>query len=443
MTLSITRPMEPRMNSNRVLTIVLCLVSFALVSCGKSSSQNANLRTMNAIPDAPAISLQLGTNPPLVTGLLFQQLTQYVNVPGGSQDFMVSANGGASFAINQTLSMGNGNYSYIAYGPVVSATGLLINENNLPTVNSGTFNFRVINVAAGIGPVDVYLTPLGTDLNTTSPTVPNAGFGGISSFVSVNSGTYELRATATGTKNVIYDTVPQAFTNGNSYEAVVFTKGSARLVNVAILNEDSTGTSQVNDNLLAEFKVLNASTAGTALNVSVDGVIALSNIPYQGVSNYVTTPAGSTTFTVQATATPGANLLTLVSTLASATDTSLVFSGPPGGLIPLVLSDNNLPPPALNARVRFVNVSPSIGPLDVYVNFSKTISALVENSGSAYVNETADGTIGTAYEFDFNIAGTTTPVLKLPGVTIIAGHTYTVYVVGPSSAPQGVVSQDN
>ncbi len=237
--------------------------------------------------------------------------------------------------------------------------------------------------------------------------------------------------------------MPQVFANGDSYEAVVFTKGSARLVSVAMLNEDNTGTGQVNDNLLAEFKVLNASTAGTSLNVLVNGTIALSNIPYQGVSNYVTTPAGSSTFTVQATATPGANLLTLVATLASATDTSLVFSGPTGGLSPLVLNDNNLPPPALNARVRFVNASPGLGPIDVYVNFSNTIPNLAQNAGSIYVNETADSTIGTAYEFDFNVAGTTTPVLKLPGVVIIAGHTYTVYVVGPSNAPQGVVSQDD
>jgi hypothetical protein len=108
-----------------------------------------------------------------------------------------------------------------------------------------------------------------------------------------------------------------------------------------------------------------------------------------------------------------------------------------------VLNDNNLPPPALNARVRFVNASPGLGPIDVYVNFSNTIPNLAQNAGSIYVNETADATIGTAYEFDFNVAGTTTPVLKLPGVVIIAGHTYTVYVVGPSNAPQGVVSQDD
>ena len=125
------------MNTKRAPIILLCLLSFALASCGKGGNSNANLRIVNAIPDAPSVSVQLGTNAPLVTGLLFQQLTQYINTPGGSQDFMVSANGGQSFAINQTLSMGNGNYTYIVYGPVVSATGLLVNENNLPTVNSG------------------------------------------------------------------------------------------------------------------------------------------------------------------------------------------------------------------------------------------------------------------------------------------------------------------
>jgi len=434
--------METWMNSNRPLTVLLCLLSFVLASCGHSSSNNASLRIMNAIPDAPSISVQLGTNPPLITGMLFQQLTQYMSVSGGSQDFMVSANGGQSFAINETLNMGSGSYTYVVYGPIVSAAGFLINENNIQTPNSGEFNFRVINVAAGIGPVDVYLTPLGTDINATSPTVSDVGLGAISQFVSPNAGTLEMRATATGTKNIIYDTAVQTFTNGDSYEAVVFTKGSARLVSMALLDENSTGTGQVLDNLLADFKVVNASTAGTALNVLVSNVVVLSNIPYQGVSNYVNTPAGSTTFSVQATATPGANLLTLVATLDSATDTSLVFSGPPGGLIPLVLNDNNLPPPALNARVRFVNASPGLGPVDVYVNFSQTTAALAENSASLYFNETADGTIGTAYEFDFNIAGTTTPVLKMPGVTIIAGHTYTVYVIGPSNAPQGVVSQD-
>jgi hypothetical protein len=434
------------MNSRRVLIILLCLLSLPLVSCTSKNNGggDAHIRVVNVIPDAAAISLQLDKDPPLVNALAFQGLTQYLSAGSGSREFKVSANGGTTFAIDTTLSLGANNYSYVVYGPVASAQGLLILETGLTVPNSGTFNFRVINVAAGIGAVDVYLTAAGADLNSTSPNIANVGTGGISSLVPVNTGSYELRVTAAGTKDVIYDTGVQAFTTSQgTYEAVIYTKGSASLPNVAVLNVDSTGTGQVNDNLLAEFKVLNASSVASPLNILVDGNIVLSNIPFAGISDYVTASAGSHTFAVQATATPGANLLTLVTTLASATDTSLAFSGTAGALIPLVLNDNNLPPPAGRARVRFVNVSPGLGPLDVYVNFSKQLSGLASNSGSSYIEVTADATIGTLYEFDFNIAGTTSVALKLPSVSIIAGHTYTIYVVGAPTTPQAVVAKDD
>ena len=434
------------MNSRRVLTILLCLLSLALVSCSSKNGGggDAKIRVVNVIPDAAAISLQLDKDPPLVNALAFQGLTQYLSAGTGSREFKVSANNGTTFAIDTTLSIGSNNYSYIVYGPVASAQSVLVVESGLTVPNSGTFNFRVINVAAGIGAVDVYLTAAGADLNSTSPNLANIAIGNISGLVPVNTGSYELRVTAAGTKDVIYDTGVQAFTNNQgTYEAVIYTKGSARLPNVAVLNVDSTGTGQVNDNLLAEFKVLNASSVASPLNVLVDGNIVLSNIPFAGISDYVTASAGSHTFAVQATATPGANLLTLVATLASATDTSFAFSGPAGALVSLVLNDNNLPSPAGRARVRFVNVSPGLGPLDVYVNFSKQLSGLASNSGSSYIEVTADATIGTLYEFDFNIAGTTSVALKLPSVSIIAGHTYTIYVVGAPATPQAVVAKDD
>jgi uncharacterized protein DUF4397 len=434
------------MNSRRVLIGLLCLLSLALVSCTSKNGGggDAKIRVVNVIPDAAAISLQLDKDPPLVNALAFQGLTQYLSTGTGSREFKVSANNGTTFAIDTTLSIGSNNYSYIVYGPVASAQSVLVVESGLTVPNSGTFNFRVINVAAGIGAVDVYLTPAGADLNSTSPNIANVGAGASSGLVPVNTGSYELRVTAAGTKDVIYDTGVQAFnTSQGTYQAVIYTKGSAKLPNVAVLNVDSTGTGQVNDNLLAEFKVLNASSVASPLNVLVDGNIVLSNIPFAGISDYVTASAGSHTFAVQATATPGANLLTLVATLASATDTSLAFSGPAGALISLVLNDNNLPPPAGRARVRFVNVSPGLGPLDVYVNFSKQLSGLASNSGSSYIEVTADAAIGTLYEFDFNIAGTTSVVLKVPSVSIIAGHTYTIYVVGAPATPQAVVAKDD
>ncbi len=50
--------------------------------------------------------------------------------------------------------------------------------------------------------------------------------------------------------------------------------------------------------------------------------------------------------------------------------------------------------------------------------------------------------VGTTYEFDFNVTGTTTAVLKLTNVALASGHKYTIYLVGPSTALQGIVTQD-
>jgi hypothetical protein len=433
------------MTSRRALIFLLCLLSVTLASCTSKSGGGggARLRVLNAIPDANAISLTLDTNAPIVTGLAFQQMTQYIDVGSGSHEFKVSANGGASNVIDTTLNLGGADYTYVVYGPVSAAVGGLFADTGFTTPTSGNFSVRFINSAAGVGAIDLYLTAAGIDLNTTSATVSNVGYGSASAFTTVPTGTYELRVTAANTKDVIYDTGTAAFSEQTLKDIVAFTKGSSKLVQVAVLNIDSTGTGKVNDNLLAEFKVVNASSVGSPLNVAVDGTLTLSNVPYTGVSNYTTVSAGSRTFTVQATITPGANLLTLVNTLAPATDTSLVLSGPAGALLPLVLQDNNLPPPVGRARLRFVNTSADFPSLDVYVNFSKQVSSLTTQSASAYLEVTADPTIGTSYEFDFNTAGTVTPVLKLIGVSIIAGHSYTVYVVGPAAAPVGVVSKDD
>ena len=109
----------------------------------------------------------------------------------------------------------------------------------------------------------------------------------------------------------------------------------------------------------------------------------------------------------------------------------------------LVLADNNLPPAAVRARVRFVNSSTDVTALDVFVNFSRQVTSLVMNSASSGIEFDADPTLGTGYEIDFNISGSTQPSLSLPSVTLLGGHTYSIYVVGSRGALSAVVTQDN
>ena len=439
------------MNVRRAVCVLLCLcaVAAALPGCNTGNGVGATaittrVRVVNVIPNAAGITLTLDTDAPVVTGLGFQQLTQYLNVDPGLREFKVSVDGGATTLIATTLGLAAGtDYTLIVFGAVEAANMVLEVDTKLSILNGGTFFLRFIDLAAVAGGIDVYLTPLGADISATAPVIANATYGGATGFVPVTTGNFQLRVTPNGTKEVIFDSGKTLnFGDKTLVQAVAFGKGSSKLVNVAILNLDQDGTGQVVDNLLAEFKLTNASSVGSPLNVFVDGALALANVPFAGVSNYEKVIAGSPTISIQSAATPGANLLTLKPNLAPATDTSIVVSGPAGALQALVLTDNNLPSAAGRARVRFVNASPDLASVDVYVNFVKQFSGVTANSASPYAELPAD-TTGTAYEFDFNLAGTTTPVLMLPNVLIVAGKTYTVYVVGQGAARQGVVVGDN
>jgi hypothetical protein len=395
------------------------------------------MRILNAFSEAAALNVSVASTP-AVTGLPFQGLTQYISVSSGTPLVTVGVTGATTTLINTMYNISSGtNYSYVIFGSL-TAVGAVLGNDAFSDPGSGFFALRVLNAAPGSGAVDVYLTAPGADLASSAPSLTNISYGVTSAFSPIAIGAnFEIRVTTTGTKDVLFDSTPKTFAEHSGTDLVVFSKGSGKLVNVALLNLDSAGTGTIVD------KVINASLVPSALNVFVDNGLQLSNIPYTGVSNYQKTSSGTHSFRVEATSTPGASLLTLSQTLAPATDTSIALSGTAGALAALVLQDDNLPPPSGTAGVRVVNQSAAGAAFDVFVNFSKQVSGLAVNTASPYLNFNAAANTGTAYEFDFNITGTTTAALKLTGVVLTSGHTYTIYIAGPSTALQGIVTQDN
>jgi hypothetical protein len=447
---------EP-MNIRRALYALLCLGAAVLAGCNTGNGVgalpiNTTVRVVNLVPNAPPITFSVdGT--PLVTGLAFEQQTLYLDTSEGSHEFTVTDGGNSTLVdVTETLTNGQAN-TFVVFGPQDAASSQLLvdtpitipqNGTTVTLPQGGTFAVRLTNLAEGVGAVDMYLTAPGADLAFTAPTIIGVAVGVITAYVPVTTGSYEVRFALNGTKNVIFDTgtvVP--FGDQSIVEAVTYSKGSSKLVGLDILTVNTTqGAAQIYQNLLAQFKLVNASSVGPPLNVLVDGALILTNVPFAGVSNYVKTLAKTQTLSIESTATPGASLLTFTADFSPATDSSIVVSGPAGALQELVLTDNNMPSPTGRARVRFVNASPGLPSLDVYVNFVPTFADVLSNTASAYTELVANVT-GSTFNIGFNTAGTTTPVLTLPKVTFVAGTTYTVYVVGSASAPQGVVVSDN
>jgi len=370
----------------------------------------------------------------------FEAITGYQNIEAGTYTFNVNLQGSVTPAFTASNILATAfAYTFLTYGATSNVGGLLLADTMLTNVPTGSFALRLVNVSPTANNIDVYLTAPGADLSKSTPIISGIVYQSNSVFVNVPVGNYQLRITRTQTSDVIFDGPLPSVGDVTGQTIVAYSRGSSRLVNVALMTTN--GGSTIIDNRFAQFKAVNASSVPSPLNVFLDGNLTLANIPYTGASNYQAVVAGTRTLTVEASATPGATLLTATPTLAPATDTSIALYGGAGSLAALVLPDLNVTTLALRAQVRFVNVSPDLPAIDVYGNGTLAASGVLQNSASPYeLLEAAAG--GTSYQFDFDIAGTTTPVLTVSGVTLVAGNIYTIYVMGPAGALQGIVVQD-
>src|SRR5258706_3548635 len=145
-------PLEIPIISRRLLTVLVCLLGLALTSCNPRNGVGATanltrVRVLNLVPNAAAISLQLDTDAPLVTGLQFEQLTEYQTVSTGTHELKVSADGGNTNIIDLTRFLAlAADYTLVVYGPVEAVNSLLLIDTTLLIPVAGKFDFRVTNV---------------------------------------------------------------------------------------------------------------------------------------------------------------------------------------------------------------------------------------------------------------------------------------------------------
>ncbi|MEO5763883.1 MAG: DUF4397 domain-containing protein, partial [Casimicrobiaceae bacterium] len=419
------------------LLVPLLLAGCNLKSGGFIISKPAHLRFVNALVDGGPITVNLNNSGAIVTGLPFEGTTSYLDINAGLQQIQIVANGASTIYDASFLYIDDVRYTFVVYGTSASPVVQLIPDVIVNTPGDGAFILRAMNAAYGSSGVDVYVTAPGVPLDNQSPNFSGLPYGVFTTFQTINAGTYQVRFTVPNSKQVIYDGGTLTFAQREAYEIVAYTKGSATLVNAFALTIDDTGAARFVDSRLAQFKLVHAGPGTGPINGFVDGTIALANIPYLSASSYQTLAAGMRTVTIETVAAPGAVIASAQPSFGSATDASVVLTGTPGATTALVLPDMNLPGTTGSARVRFVNVTSGVGPVDVYVNFALRVGNVPVNASSGY-GEFAENT----YQVTFNVAGTTTLLLNLPAVAVTAGRTYTLYLVGTPGNLAGALLRD-
>lgn len=88
---------------------------------------------------------------------------------------------------------------YAIGGAAASAvTGFVTTDTNT-TPAAGQARVRVVHLAPTAGAVDVFVTAVGADLSQATPTLAGVAYRGVSGYLTIAAGTYQVRAVPAGT----------------------------------------------------------------------------------------------------------------------------------------------------------------------------------------------------------------------------------------------------
>jgi hypothetical protein len=395
----------------------------------------ASIRVVNLMPETAAIDVQVGGQPAF-SAVAFQSLTGYQSYENTATSFSVNVTGSAASLISFSYNLaGEQPYTLVIYGTLTNPAASLLQEvASAPT--NGNIQLSVINAAINQAAIDIYVTAPGVDITTVNPNFGSVGFNGTSLNLAFPPATYQVRITTQGTKTVIYDSGGTVLTPNIALSFIVYSKGSGVLVNAMALQSQGPGGAL--DSIYAQIKDMNGAPVVGAVNQLLGTTTIVSNLPYTGVSSYTQIPQGPTTVNFEATATPGATIASTPASPGAGTDVSAFVTGLPGSQQAFVLNDLNVPPAGGNIRLRFVNASWNSNPLNVAVNGVAQATAVAFPTASPYA-QLAAATVTVV----FTDATTGAVVLTLPDLVLAAGHTSTIYVIGPQGAVGGVLTQDN
>lgn len=191
----------------------LALVGVAAVGLAACSDDNdpiapiqatAQVRVVHGSPDAPAVDV-LVDDATALTSVPYRAASGFLEVASGTRRFRVRAAGTTTTVIDANVPLEqDGSYTVIATGLLAGIQPLVIRDT-LTAPASGQVKVRVVHGAPAAGLVDVYVTAPGASLATATPVLTDVPFRGVSNYLSVAAGTYQIRVTPANTTTVAID----------------------------------------------------------------------------------------------------------------------------------------------------------------------------------------------------------------------------------------------
>lgn len=224
---------------SRALSLALAtlVVGATIFTAGCGDSERSRLRVVHASPDAPNVDVALDGKV-VLTDVAYTEASGYLTIASGSRRVEVRPTGTTQDVIDATVSFSrNKDYTVLAVDTVANIAPLLLTDNNTAPP-AGQIKLRLVHASPSAGPVDIYVQPPGTDINTVSPTLTNVPFKAASDYLTVAAGSYEVFITPTGTKTVALDSGALTLTAGQIRTAVALDATGGGVPLTAIVLED-------------------------------------------------------------------------------------------------------------------------------------------------------------------------------------------------------------
>ncbi len=177
--------------------------------------------------------------------------------------------------------------------------------------------------------------------------------------------------------------------------------------------------------LKARVMAVHASPDAPGVDLLVDDAVAGTNLTYPNNTPYLEVRAGTRNVKVNVTGT-STTVIEADLPLSANAYYSVFATDAVANIAPLVLTDDLTTPAAGKAHVRFVHLSPDAPAVDVAVTSGPVLFGNTAFKGYSAFTPVDAGT----YDLEVRLAGTSTVVLSLPGITLTAGKIYTAWAKG-------------
>ena len=195
------RPSAGRLSDRRrAFFAAMLLAAVGLSGCQGITSTSAQLRVIDASPDAGVIDSYQNSSA-LAYNLGFGTMTSYIPMSPGVYNLAAEKAGTRQTLVASTETLAaNRQYTEIIGAGLANLQQTLLLDQSTPAP-SGRIALRVINQTTRSGAVDVYLVPLASTLGkgSSSPLAINLGFGANSGYIDLPEGTYAIDVVPTGT----------------------------------------------------------------------------------------------------------------------------------------------------------------------------------------------------------------------------------------------------